>query len=36
MSGFERWAVEWPVLVALLATVTGAGLAILTYALAQP
>jgi hypothetical protein len=36
MSGFERCAIEWPVLVALLATMTRAGLAILSYALAQP
>jgi membrane protease YdiL (CAAX protease family) len=36
MSGFERWAIEWPVLVALLATVIGGGLAILSYALAGP
>ena len=36
MSGFERWAFEWPVLVALLATVACAGLAILSYVLAGP
>jgi len=36
MSGFERWALEWPVLVALLATVACAGLAILSYVLAGP
>ncbi len=36
MSEIEWWALEWPVVVALLATMTGAGLAISAYALAQP